>query len=234
MTFPSYLWECQCRKTMSAILLILLLLGGLSSEVLGETAKAVAKPSELKPWLGFQVGLRIGISDLSGQPSRAFEDATTLEFVMGARVGKLSMEGFWQPTGASPTREFIRNSGYTKGFFDYLDHDALGLLFGLHLYDSYRLRVTPLAGVRWAWVRDGWFNLHPNWDLDSKSTAGLVGGLRLEFNHLKSDPSNTFKYLHWMYFQIIVADLSFDNPEYGDGTMVGLTIGYTIERLLGE
>lgn len=228
-------WKRFCEKATCTSLLMVLLVSSLPCVVLGETGRSGYTPSEFRPWLGFQTGVRLGVSDLSGQPSRAFEDATSFEFILGARIWRLSVEGFWQPTGASPTREFIRNSGYPKGFFGYLDHSAMGLLCGLHVYDNYGVRIAPLIGLRWASVTEDWFFLHPNWDLNSKSSAGLMGGIRLEFRLGKhGDSIDDFVYLNWFYFQIVVADLKYDNPEYGSGRMVGLTLGYTFEGMRGE
>lgn len=177
-------------------------------------------------------GIRFGKMQLSGRPGQVFRDATTVEFVAGVRLGRVVIDGYWQPTGARVTREFVRSSGYTSAFFDRMGFNVVGLDAGFSLLDRSGFRITPLFGLKWAWIRQqGWY--HPNWDLNGNSGASSVVGLRLDFNLGRWGEVEDFsRTIHWAYFQIMVANLSFDNDEYGEGHAVGITVGYNVDWII--
>ena len=181
-----------------------------------------------KPMYGGYIG--IGYNILSGNISEYFNNPIslpiTIDFVYKRLMLQMSLDGAWGTV--KKTMVFDDSLMWNKG--DNAFHSGLGFNIGFSVYNSKKLRVTPVAGYSFNYISKKWWNSSDISKYEPESNILNIGLLFDLKNVIMSSNSAAGVYDQYAGMRItagVYLPLS-DNdlyPKYYDGSMIYLSVG---------
>lgn len=158
-----------------------------------------------------------------------FENYPLFRLGVGVKYKKLFIDFTGQFHKRRPLEKmFVNRSGYLEESI-LLSTNDLSINFGYPLFNKNQMRFIPFVGLRWSRIYEDnrFYDPHPNWDLNAKSKGRIQGGLRLEYNSLRAGyENNMFNYFHWIYLELKLSKLKYNNSEYKESSVLEIIVGY--------
>ena len=211
------------KKLLGLLLFSLLFLNPANAQQNTYTAIKTAKPM-----YGGYIGL--GYNVLSGNLSEYFKNPfslpITIDFVYKRLGLQMNLDGAWGKI--KKTMVFEDSLSWNKG--DNAFHSGLGFNIGFSVYNSKKLRITPIAGYSFNYISKKWWNSSDISKYEPESNV-LNIGLLFDFKEaFMSSAASTGVYDQYAGLRIsagVYLPLS-DNdmyPQYYDGSMIYLSFG---------
>ncbi|MDH4033032.1 MAG: hypothetical protein OEV80_04450 [candidate division Zixibacteria bacterium] len=181
------------------------------------------------PWLN--ISLLFGDVSYSGRAGDALENGAMGLTTVGFRYRRIAISYGTHVEHYQVSRGFSRRSGYPLSYLDFKSTATL-LQLEYQLYDRRGLRVIPQIGLRWDKLeeRHQYYDRHPNWNLNAESRARPLGAVRFDLLLDRAElHGGIHRVLTWLSFRVSVFSLDFDNPEFGSGTGVDVSLGLGVE-----